>query len=137
MINIETAFNELGIDAATGVELMDWLQISPIDLGDPTRFSKFHSVIDYFKQFPVDTQRYLIRKAINNKNVDKLNHVWEYAELLKRKSEIEKATEKIRLEGSALGPESDAVLRMANAQRELDAKEQFNKVVQEIEIYEQ
>jgi hypothetical protein len=136
MINTESKFNELGVDAVSGVNLMEWLGISPIDLSDTARFLKFKDVIDYFKQFPPDTQRYLIKRAVNNKNVDKLNHVFEYSELLKNKRAVEEALEKLKVEGSALGPDSDRVLRMAHAQKEIGAKDALNAVMREIDIYE-
>ena len=136
MKNIESAFNELGIDAVVGTELMDWLGVSAIDLGDPQRFSKFQSVIGYFKQFPVDTQRFIIRKAVNGKNVDKLQHIWEYSELLKNKKAVEESLEKIKVEASAVGTSGDAVLRMANAEREIEANRALGQITDEIRLYE-
>ena len=137
MISTESAFNELGIDAITGVEIMDWLGISAIDLGDPARFGRFHDIIDYFKQFPVDTQRYIIRKVTNGKNVDKLNHVWEYSELLKNKRAAEEAIEKVKTELSALGTNPDPVLVQNYALREAEARQALNAVVAEAAIYAQ
>lgn len=136
MINVETAFNELGVDAITGVELMDWLGVSSFDFSDSSRFSKFHTVIDYLKGFPTDTRRFLVRRATNNKNVDKLQHMWEYTELLKNKRSIEESLEKIRIESSALGSDSDPVIRMAHAQKEIESKDALNKVSTEIRLYE-
>jgi hypothetical protein len=136
MISTESALNDLGIDAVTGVELMDWLGISTFDLSDPQRFSKLSSVIEYLKDFPTDTQRYLVKRAVNNKNVDKLQHVWEYTGLLKNKRAVEEALEKIKVEGSALGSDSDPVIRMAHAQREIEAKDALNAVQTEIRLYE-
>lgn len=136
MINTESKFNELGIDAISGVNLMEWLGVSSFDLGDPVRFTKFKDIIGYMKQFPVDTQRYLVRRAVNNKNVDKLNHVFEYTELLKNKKAIEEALERISAEASALGPDSDPVLRIANGHKELEAKHALDSVAKELYLYE-
>lgn len=136
MINTESAFNSLGIDAITGVELMEWLGLSPIDFTDSGRFNRFKTVIDYFKQFPVDTQRFMIRRVTNGKNVDKLQHVWEYTELLKNKKAVEEAIEKIKTERSALGAGNDPILVQNFAQREIDARTALNHVTQEMALYE-
>lgn len=136
MISTETAFNDLGVDAVTGTELMEWLGISPADFVEPLRFSRFHEVIDYFKDMSPDTRRYMIRRATHNKNVDKLQYVWEYTQLLKQKRSMEESMEKLKNEGSALGPDSDPVLRMDHAQKEISARDELNRLTQEVEIYE-
>lgn len=133
MISAEQAFNELGIDAITATEMMDWLGISKIDLGDPSRFSKFQSVIEYFKQFPSDTQRFLIRRVTQNPNHDRLQRVWEYAELLKNKKSAEDAIEKIKTEASAV---SDPVLQHNYVAREAEARQALTAVTQEMALYE-
>lgn len=136
MINIESAFNDLGIDALTGVELMDWLNISQIDLNDPSRFARLHQVIDYFKQFPKDTQRFLIVRATNGKNVDKLNHVWEYSQLLGRRKSMEDMLTSIEKERSVLGLTPDPLILASVDKRSLETRENIAKINVEAAIYE-
>lgn len=136
MISTESAFNKLGIDAVTGVELMDWLGLSPIDFGDPARFGRFQSIIDYMKQFSTDTQRFLIRKVVNGKNVDKLSYMWEYTELLKNKKAAEEAIEKTKAEASALNAGSDPALSVSFAARETEVRTALNAIIGEMAIYE-
>lgn len=84
-MNVENALNQLGIDAITGVNLMDWLGVSIDELHSPQRFGRLQSVIGYLKQFPEDAQRFIIQKSTRGKMVDKLDHVFEYTNLLKQK----------------------------------------------------
>lgn len=136
MNSTEQKFNDLGIDAVTGVEMMEWLGVSPVDLSDPLRFSRLHEIINYFKQFPEDTQRYLVRKAVNGKNVDRLQHVWEYTSLLKKKDAAEKGIEKIKSEASAVGDDADEYILSNLAQREHFLREDLKGVKKELDIYE-
>jgi len=132
----ESAFNELGVDAVTATELMDWLGLSTLDIGDPKRFHLFNDVIGYFKQFPVDTQRYLIKRATRDKNVDKLQHVWEYSQLLQKRTSAEQEMEKVRVEQSALGTDADPTIRISQAQKELEIKGRINDITSEIRLYD-
>ena len=136
MMSTERAFEDLGIDVVSATEIMGWLDLSRIDLGDPQRFSRLQSVINYFKQFPVETQRFLIRKALSGKVVDKLTHIWEYSELLKNKRAVEERMETLKREGSALGSDSDPFILKAHAERELSVRDELNRLQDEISLYE-
>jgi hypothetical protein len=89
-INLETAFDDAGVNAIVGVKFLDLLGLSNGDLQIPGRFSRFQDVISYMKKFPEDTQRFLVTKATRGKMVDKLNHVWEYVNLLKEKEGLDR-----------------------------------------------
>lgn len=136
MISPEQSFNDLGIDAITGTQMMDWLSLSKIDLGDPTRFSRLKEIIDYFKQFPEDTQRFLIVRATRNKTVDRLTHVWEYAQLLNRRKGYEDMLQLIEKERSVLGENPDPVILSSISSRSLETRESIAKLNSEIGIYE-
>lgn len=136
MISTEQAFNELGVNAVDGTEFMDILGLSPMDIADPQRFSRFRSVLDFFKQFPADTSRFMIRKVTNGKNVDKLQYVWEYAELLRQKAQAEKTIERVRTEASAMGSTTDPDVASLYSGELLAAKKQLDFITKETAIYE-
>lgn len=137
MISTEGKFNDLGIDVLTGVQILDWLGLSKIDLGDPSRFSRIQDVVSYLKQFPVDTQRFLVMKATRSKFIpDKLQHVWEYTQLLARRKEYEDTLKGIQTELSALGPAPDPMSLRSVDIRSLELNQNLAKINSEIEIYE-
>ncbi len=135
-MNPERAFEDLGIDAVTGVSVMEMLGVSTDELSIPQRFSRLKEVINYFKQFPEDTQRFLIRKATAGKLVDKLDHLYEYTHLLQRKSHYEETLKGLDKERSAIETTGDEVLLRDVAQRSLDNSQQLDFIKQEIGIYE-
>lgn len=136
MISTEQAFNDLNIDAVTGVQMLEWLGVVPSELSDPQRFSRLQSIISYFKQFPPDTQRFLIMRATKNKMVDKLQHVWEYSQLLQQKKVYEDINISIDRERSALGENSDPALKSSIESRSLENREQLARINDEINLYE-
>lgn len=107
MSQIETNFNDLGINAIQGVELLGSLGLTTDDLEFPQVFSKLQSVVKYLSNFPEDTQRFLINKATRGKMVDKLGHMFEYTQILKEKERYEREMESAIQELSALGVNND------------------------------
>lgn len=85
-MDIERQFEDLGVDAITGIELMRQLNINPTDFIDTARFMRFKDVIDYFKDIP--DRSYLFNKITIGKNVDKLDHVWGYTQLAQQKNSL-------------------------------------------------
>lgn len=85
-MNIETAFNDLGVNAIVGTEMLDLLGLHTQDLQIPQRFARFQAVIEYFKDLPEDTRRFLVTKATRGKPVNRIDHVFEYVNLLKEKT---------------------------------------------------
>lgn len=102
-MNIESAFNDLGVNAIKATEMLESLGISVHELNIPSVFIKLQSVVDYLKNFPEDTQRFLINKATRGKTIDKLSHMFEYTMILKEKEFNEKELEKTSKEISAVG----------------------------------
>ena len=84
-MNPEAIFDGMGVDAITGVKLMDWLGVTAEELQVPQRFHRLQDIVQFLKQFPEDTQRFLISKSTRGKLVDKLDHFFEYTSLLKEK----------------------------------------------------
>lgn len=128
-------FEDLGIDAMTGVQLMDKLDINPDELGDPIRFSRFQEVIKFFKEYPPETQELLINRAIVGKNVDKLKHIYEYMWLLKNKNMEEKMLEDLEKEKSAIETLGDefALQDVLNRTKELELK--HKTTLEDIALY--
>lgn len=87
-MDIERKFEDLGVDAITGLQLMKSLGLYPDDFYDEARFLRFKDIIDYFKDIP--DRDYLFNKITIGKNVDKLDHVWGYTQLAQQKDKIRK-----------------------------------------------
>ena len=135
-MQISTAFQELGISAVLGTELLDTLGLSTDDIQIPQRFSKFQSVIHFLKQFPEDTQRFLINKATRGKTVDKLEHFYDYTNLLREKAEYEKVLDRLEKDFSVIEM-SDDLLHITEVQVKLsDTKQKLGILKEEQEIYE-
>lgn len=92
-MDIETQFNDLGVDAITGTKLMDILALNVSDFHDPARFMRFKDIIGYFKDVP--DSAFVLRKITVGKFVDKLDHVWGYTELARQKAAIKAEAETI------------------------------------------
>jgi len=135
MANAEALFNDLGINAILGSQLIEWLNLSIDEINIPSRFSKLQNVIDYLKQFPDDTQRFIVNKATRGKMVDKLDHLNEYTHLLQKRESVNSELEKIKSERSAIGTD------ISDKNIELDLKESMyndsmRRLNDEISIYE-
>lgn len=87
-MDIEARLQDLGVDAITGVRLMQLIGVYPSEFFDESRFMQFKDVIDFFKDKP--DLEFLINKITAGKNVDRLTHVWGYCELTKQKVEKSK-----------------------------------------------
>lgn len=85
-MDIAKKFEDLGVGVVTGIQLMKSLNISPDDFVDEARFLRFKDIIDYFKDIP--DREYIFNRITIGKNVDKLDHVWGYTELSKRRNDI-------------------------------------------------
>ncbi len=134
-MNVETAINDLGVNAVQAVTMMDLLGITPDDFINPTRFARFQVVVDYLKQFPDDTQRFLITKATRGKMVDRLDHIFEYTNLLKQKFAQEETLDSIKKELSVLEATGDPKIELTRHQKD-EMDRQIDLITQEISIYE-
>lgn len=88
-MDAERNFEDLGVDAIVGTELMLKLGVSNMDLIDPARFMRFQDVVKYLKDVP--QRDFIINKITASKMVDKLDHVWGYVQLLNQRSQLEKS----------------------------------------------
>lgn len=107
MVNAETIFNDLGINALVASEMLGMFDLTVDDLNIPETFTKLQSVINYINKFPEDTQRFLINKATRGKNVDKLDHMFRYTLILKDKEINEKLLDNTSKEISAISNGGD------------------------------
>lgn len=82
---MEDKFNDLGVDAIVGSDLMYRTGITADDLRNPQSFEKMRDIIAYLKEVPPEQRSYLFNKVLAGKNVDKLEHMWNYIELSKRR----------------------------------------------------
>ena len=89
VMSIEGRFNDLGIDPVIAVKLMDLLNVSSDDFIDARRFERFKDVASYIGRF--ENYEYMIRKLTLTKNMDRLDHMWEWCQLSKQRQDIEKA----------------------------------------------
>ena len=134
--DVETAFSDLGVNAIIGTEMLDLLGLSSVDLQIPQRFSRLQSIISYFKDLPEDTRRFLITKATRGKMVNRLDHVFEYMNLLKNKAarqqELEENTSQLQ-KFKAIGDFENVSIAQV---KETQIKESLGRVDEEIYLYE-
>lgn len=136
-MDIERKFEDLGVDAITGTRLMGLLRLTPDDFLDPSRFMRFKDVIDHFKNVPdID---YIVNKVTAGKSVDRLDHLWGYAQLSQQRSSLKKEVEDVRSKLDIYQDVGDEFQKnMANGlnQRILDIKSEAKKVDEQIQQYE-
>lgn len=104
-MDIETKFNDLGVDAVLGFRLMSMLGLNASDFVDESRFLRFKDVITFFKNNP-DTE-YIINKITTGKSVDRLDHVWGYTELSNQKSNLRQELSNLIMRNDALSSIND------------------------------
>lgn len=134
-MNPNEAFTDLNIDAVTGERMMSMLGIGVHDLSIPSRFSKLKSIIGIFKNFSDDTQRFLISRATTGKNVDRLEYMYEYSNLLENKLGLEKELQDFQKETSALNT-IDPIILESNARRSEQLSSSLNRVKDMMSVYE-
>jgi hypothetical protein len=134
---MESAFEQLDMDAMSASRLMEALGLTKIDLDIPERFSRLQQVWQYLKQYPEDTQNFLISKITTGKIVpDKLQKVFEYTQLLQKKQAVSEQYEAVKKEGAVITGEADPMLRISHAQREIEARDGLKGIENEIGLYE-
>lgn len=136
-MDIERQFEDLGVDAITGIQLMRSLNISPDDFLDSSRFLRFKDVIDYFKNIP--DREYILNKVTIGKNVDKLDHIWGYTQLSKQKEDLRNHidSEMKRLDIiNSLGDEMQHDSVKFIESKIMDRKIELSKINEQIDKYE-
>jgi hypothetical protein len=81
---MEDKFNDLGVDAIVGSDLMYKVGITQNDLAHPQAFEKMRDIIQYLKQLPPEERSHMMNKVLTGKNINKLDHMWGYIELSKK-----------------------------------------------------
>ena len=95
---MEEKFNDMGIDAITGTEVMALAGVSQYEAKNPIVFEKLKDVISYMKTVPPDQRSFFMNRVVAGKNVDKLDHLWGYVELNKRRDSKMKELEMLKEE---------------------------------------
>lgn len=95
---MEEKFNDLGVDAIVGSDLMYKVGISESDLIIPGNFEKLKDVISFMKELPPDQRSFMMSKVLASKNVDKLSHMWAYVELSKKQMSKQKELDLLKEE---------------------------------------
>jgi len=135
MIDARETFNDLGAQAEVGLNLLEQLNVNIEELAIPRRFQQLKTLVEMFRNVPADYQRFVINKATRGKNVDKLQHMYEYMHLLKSKGELE-TREKMLEQERESSKDSDEVIKQDIANRSLDNKKRIDILNKEIELYE-
>jgi hypothetical protein len=133
-MDIETKFNDLGVDAITGIQLMKTLNINSDDFYDESRFMRFKDIIDYFKNVP--DRDYLLGMITIGKPVDRLDHVWGYTKLQIQKNAIKSTLEAENKKFDLLKDSNDEIEIKAQENKINEQKVELMKVDRQISIYE-
>ena len=95
---MEEKFNDLGVDAIVGGDLMYKVGITEWDLREPQKFEKMKEIISFLKEVPPEERGIIFNKVLMGKNVDKLDHVWGYVSVAKKYNESKKNLDILRQE---------------------------------------
>jgi len=131
-MNIEQTFNQLGISPIRATEILESLDISVYDLGDPKVFSRLEDVINILKKYDEDSQNFFIKKATVGKQ-DKLKIMHEYAKLLEKKKFYEDIS--IAIEHEKNNESSDLFKKLELSEKESSNKSRLSLLAEEIELY--
>jgi hypothetical protein len=82
-----------GIDIKFFADVYEWIGANQLDLEDPVRFAKIKDIIAYIKDKP--DPKHIIIKAINSKNTDKVQHLWEYVQVRQKAEQLMSEYEKM------------------------------------------
>lgn len=80
-MSIARDFEDAGVDAIKGTEIMEILRLSPEDLSIPKNFQQFREVLSFIKGF--SDYRYVLNKITKGNVEDKLHHAWMYTKVAK------------------------------------------------------
>lgn len=87
---MEDKFKDLGINAILGSDIMWKLGISEDELKIPGNFEKMKDVIEFLKEIPTEEISRTLSRVTVGKNVDKLDHMWQYSMLSKQRMDLRK-----------------------------------------------
>lgn len=130
-------YSDLGIDPLKATELLDVLGVSADELSAPGRFEKFKQMAKYMIKF--DNFPYLIKKLTLTKNVDKLQHVWEWTELSRQLEEENQKLSAVSIDEKEIEHLHDPEVREKFGQLKAAMEESASKIKhlsEEIELYE-
>ncbi len=135
-MDTEKAFNELGVSAIIGVKLLEAFNMSPEDFVIPARFAKFQSVVAFLKQYPEDTQRFLITKGTRRSAGDKLDYFFDYANILKEKTIAQQLLEQVNKELELMEAVGDPIKFGEVKAKQGDLQEKIYRLSEEQTLWE-
>lgn len=95
---MEEKFNDLGVDAIIGSDIMYSLSISEQEIKNPATFEKLRDVIGYLKDIPVQERSYFMNEVIANKSSGKLEHLFNYIQVYKEYDAHKKQLDQLKRE---------------------------------------
>lgn len=137
VMSIYEKYNDIGIDPMKATEIMELLGVNPNDLIDPNRFKRFQDTAKYLSQF--ENYPYMIKKLTVGKNIDKLNHMWEWSTLAKQRQELSAKFAQASTEEQELSSDKsiDGLDRYAIVKTKVDrAMTSLKAIEAEMNIYE-
>lgn len=95
---MEEKFNDLGVDAIVGADIMYKVGVTQDDLRIPGNFEKMKDVISYLKTLPPEQRSLVTSKVLAWKDSNKLDHMWAYTNLSKQFDEKSKELARLKEE---------------------------------------
>lgn len=92
-LSTSNPFSDLNVDPIKGTEILSYLGVTPSTLSHPTIFNQVQDILAHLQN--VEDYRWFINKAVGAKNVDKLQHVWEYVKLQEERAQLSGDLDKI------------------------------------------
>lgn len=81
---MEDKFNDLGVDAIVGADIMYSLGIHEQEIKNPLAFEKLKDVISYIKDIPPQDRSFFMSEVLANKSSGKLDHLFNYIQVHKK-----------------------------------------------------
>lgn len=81
---MEDKFNDLGVDAIIGSDLMYRVGLTEQDLVLPGNFEKMRDIVSFLKELPPEQRSHMMSKVLTGKTTGKLDSLWGYVELTKK-----------------------------------------------------
>lgn len=138
VMSVIERYQDIGIDPMKATEIMELLGVTPTEFIDPARFKRFQETARFLSKY--ENYPYLIKKLTVGKQVDRLNHLWEWVVLAERKealaSEFAKASTEER-EMESVKDNLEYLDKYAVVKHKVDiALDNLKAVEAEMNIYE-
>lgn len=81
---MEDKFNDLGVDALLGSQVMQTLGAHQQDLQNAVTFEKIKGIIQYLKPMSPETRQFFVSEVLVGKNVNRIDHLHNYIQVHKK-----------------------------------------------------